>query len=81
MIFIETPYNANLDVGATGFYHDPTHVRPLHEDLGRFIIEYLGFSHIETHHLNPDDSYNNDNPVKGRITGPRDLAIIAQKTR
>ena len=81
MIFIETPYNANLDVGATGFYHDPTHVRPLHEDLGKFILEYLGFSHIETHHLNPDDSYENDNSVKERISGPRDLAIIAQKTK
>jgi len=81
IIFIETPYNANLDVGATGFYHDPTHVRPLHEDLGKFIIEYLGFTHIETHHLNPDDSYDNDNPVKEIISGPRDLAIIAQKTR
>ena len=81
MIFIETPYNGNLDVGATGFYHDPTHVRPLHEDLGKFIIEYLGFSHIETHHLNPDDLYENDNSVKSRISGPRDLAIIAQKTK
>lgn len=81
MIFIETPYNANLDVGATGFYHDPTHVRPLHEDLGKFIMEYLGFIHIDTHHLNPDDSYENDNPVNERISGPRDLAIIAQKAR
>ncbi|MDA0872080.1 MAG: class I SAM-dependent methyltransferase [Firmicutes bacterium] len=80
IIFIETPYNANLDVGATGFYHDPTHIRPLHEDLGKFIIEYVGFSDIEIHHLNPaDTSYEDGNTFDKRMCGPRDLAIIGKK--
>jgi O-antigen chain-terminating methyltransferase len=43
LIILETPNPENLVVGATNFYLDPTHQRPLPPQLLDFLVEYIGF--------------------------------------
>jgi O-antigen chain-terminating methyltransferase len=52
-ILLETPNPANLQVAATHFYNDPTHLNPLPHRVVEFMLEYLGFHTITTHHINP----------------------------
>jgi SAM-dependent methyltransferase len=79
----ETPNVQNLDVGASGFFHDPTHIRPIQWTMGRFIADYVGFLTPEIKFLNPDPSFINgecsEKEIKLRLHGPRDYALIAHK--
>lgn len=47
IIIMETPNPCNLQVGASSFYLDPTHVRQLHPEFVRFLTEQSGFNRIE----------------------------------
>lgn len=40
---METPNPENLVVGASSFYMDPTHLRPVPPPLLEFVVEYSGF--------------------------------------
>jgi SAM-dependent methyltransferase len=52
-IFIaETPDSLNLTVGASTFWIDPTHQRPLHPEVTRFLSEFNGFRPSEIRYLN-----------------------------
>jgi SAM-dependent methyltransferase len=79
----ETPNVHNIDVGASGFFHDPTHIRPIHWTMGQFIADYVGFLPPEIKFLNCDPSFENDDcnkeEIKLRLHGPRDYALIAHK--
>ena len=44
LLILETPNAENLVVGASSFYLDPTHQRPLPPSLLSFLTEYAGFS-------------------------------------
>jgi len=44
LLILETPNAENLVVGASSFYLDPTHQRPLPPLLLSFLTEYAGFS-------------------------------------
>jgi SAM-dependent methyltransferase len=44
LLLIETPNPRNLVVGAYRFWADPTHVRPIPEDLCEFLCRNAGFS-------------------------------------
>ncbi|HZB97719.1 MAG TPA: methyltransferase domain-containing protein, partial [Candidatus Sulfotelmatobacter sp.] len=46
LLLLETPNPRNLVVGATTFWIDPTHVRPLPPDLLSFLLEERGFGEV-----------------------------------
>ncbi|MGU3568214.1 class I SAM-dependent methyltransferase [Paenibacillus sp. D51F] len=55
-IFIaETPNPQCLSIYAQSFYLDPTHVKPVHPFLMRFIMESRSFSDIEIHYFSKND--------------------------
>jgi len=43
LLILETPNPENIVVGASLFYQDPTHLRPLPPELLRFAVEFEGF--------------------------------------
>lgn len=43
-LILETPNSENIRVGASSFYLDPTHERPLPPELLAFLTEYSGFA-------------------------------------
>jgi SAM-dependent methyltransferase len=43
LLILETPNPENLVVGASLFYLDPTHLRPIPSELLCFVVEYEGF--------------------------------------
>lgn len=52
-IFIaETPNSLNLTVGSSTFWIDPTHQKPLHPEVLRFLSDFIGFMHTEIRYLN-----------------------------
>jgi len=53
IILFETPNPSNLLTGATYFYADPTHNRPLYKESVRFFAEHSGFSNVEIIEVNP----------------------------
>jgi SAM-dependent methyltransferase len=44
LLILETPNPENLVVGATSFYRDPSHLRPLPPELLSFAAEHAGFA-------------------------------------
>ena len=48
LLILETPNPDNLAVGASGFYMDPTHERPIPSPLLAFLAEFLGFGRVAT---------------------------------
>ena len=83
VLLFETPNVQNIDVGSSGFFHDPTHVRPVPWQLGKFMAEHVGFLPVKISFLNPDPSFDEMETEKGevesRLHGPRDYALIAYK--
>ena len=47
IIILETPNPINVNVGAASFYLDPTHKRPIHPELLKFLAEENGLRNIE----------------------------------
>ena len=83
LLIIETPNPENLIVGATDFYQDPTHRRPLPASLLEFVAEYAGFSRVKTVYLNEDPRLAANRQiglleVLGGVSP--DYAVVAQKT-
>ncbi len=52
LLLLETPNPENLRVGATSFYLDPTHIRPLPPLLLSFVAEFYGFARTKLLRLN-----------------------------
>lgn len=52
LLIMETPNPENLMVGATEFYLDPTHVKPIPPLLLVFLTEYYGYKKIKLLRLN-----------------------------
>lgn len=42
-LIFETPNCKNVEVGSSNFYLDPTHLRPVHPDYLKFMVETSGF--------------------------------------
>jgi len=87
LLILETPNPANLTVGATTFYLDPTHIRPIPSDLLRFLVESRGFCSVESLPLHPfpasyrlnDEGNSAAALLNDMVYGPRDYAIVAQR--
>ncbi len=90
-LLLETPNPSNLIVGASNFYLDPTHLRPLHPDLLGFLVEAAGFVDVETRHLHPVRQLEHrpsiDDPeladlvdyLRWSLFGPQDYAVLATR--
>ncbi len=85
-ILFETPNPTNLIVGASSFYLDPTHLRPLHPDLLAFLASDRGFVDVEIRHLRPsrpdlvdrlDELDDTEKMVRWSVFGPQDYALLA----
>lgn len=53
ILLFETPNPTNLMVGSASFYLDPTHVRPIHPEFLRFLVESRGFADVKIHYVHP----------------------------
>ena len=53
LLVLETPNPDNLIVGASTFYIDPTHVRPLNPDFLAFLVGARGLSDVEVRYKHP----------------------------
>jgi O-antigen chain-terminating methyltransferase len=52
LLILATPNPENLVVGATSFYMDPSHLRPIPSELLAFVVEYTGFERHKVVRLN-----------------------------
>ncbi len=87
-LILETPNASNLRVGASAFYRDPTHVRPVHPEWLSFLVGHVGFVGVETRFLNPSAEYDDAAPtdaltadLRWALYGPHDVAVLARKPR
>ncbi|MCK5851481.1 methyltransferase domain-containing protein [bacterium] len=92
ILLIETPNILNIQVAASDFYKDPTHIRPVHPSTLSHWLKHSGFSKIKIEFLHPfpkDEQLKisktakiageNFNKLNNLIYGARDCAIIAVK--
>jgi SAM-dependent methyltransferase len=77
---MESPNPRVLAVSGTTFWLDPTHVRPVHPDTARFLLEQLGFTGIEIRYQMPfpeeDQLPRLDAPASGDALEVRLNALI-----
>jgi SAM-dependent methyltransferase len=82
LLVMETPNPENLEVGASRFYLDPTHLRPLPPALLAFVPKHLGFHRTRLMRLqeNPRIGGNAFPSVGDLLTEVSpDYAVVAQK--
>lgn len=83
MLILETPNPDNLGVGASSFYLDPSHERPLPSLLLGFLAEHAGFERQKIIGLQEDEQLrNNPNPSLFDVLNgvSPDYAVVAQKS-
>lgn len=93
-LIFETPNCTNLTVGASAFYLDPTHVKPIHPQLLEFICRQRGFDDVEVRFLHPRKPAGDDwtltrqrgsfppgmlEELDWAMFGPMDYALVARK--
>jgi len=95
LIILETPNPTNLVVGASSFYHDPTHRRPVTPDYLAFVLGDRGFVDVETRFLHPLPEYELEvaplpgpgmksldmliDDVRWALKGPQDYSVLARR--
>lgn len=82
LLILETPNPDNLIVGASRFYQDPSHERPIPPELLRFAVEYAGFHRTKLLGLQEPPELRNTTEVRLfqvlNDVSP-DYAVVAQK--
>jgi 2-polyprenyl-3-methyl-5-hydroxy-6-metoxy-1,4-benzoquinol methylase len=91
-LVLETPNIENLGILSHTFYRDLTHLRPIHPDTLKFILETVGFDVEDTiyssnipedqklKHIQGQKEYNeNIDKLNKLLYGPQDVAIVARK--
>jgi SAM-dependent methyltransferase len=53
VLLLETPNPACLTVFSGAFYVDLSHVKPIHPEAARFVLEAAGFRDVEIRYVNP----------------------------
>jgi SAM-dependent methyltransferase len=87
LLIIETPNPANLLMGSSNFWNDPTHQRPIPLKLLEFVFEYFEFHVVERLQLNPLPKGHwfpfDEVPVVHQLNdyfhGPQDYAVIGRR--
>jgi SAM-dependent methyltransferase len=85
LAIFETPNPQNVLVGSCNFYIDPTHLRPLHSEMMRFLAEARGFCQVNIVYLHPSEisPVRESTEVAKRFNeyfyGPMDYAIVARR--
>ena len=83
LLIMETPNPENIVVGASTFYRDPTHQRPIPPQLLSFLLEYNGFKRVKILRLQESPVLSGGKllallDVLGGVSP--DYAVVAQKT-
>ncbi|MCX7561840.1 class I SAM-dependent methyltransferase [Sulfitobacter sp. F26204] len=86
LLLFETPNTRNVLVGATTFHTDPTHLKPMPEQVMSILFETAGFDPVDVHHLNPHerlaeflDTPGFNDELAFLMFGPQDLAILGTR--
>lgn len=86
LLIYETPNTRNLLVGATTFHTDPTHLKPMPEQVLGVLFETAGFDPVEIRHLNPHERLEEflarpgvDPELAQLMFGPQDLAVLGMR--
>lgn len=86
-LVLETPNTLSLNIGASNFWVDPTHERPVHPLFLEFLAREAGFAEIETRPLHPIPAEFPSNEataalaesLNSLILGAGDLALVARR--
>lgn len=89
VLIVEIPNIATLSVGASTFWIDPTHVRPLHPEVVKFLAQIVGLNVTDVITSSPALTVPDlsDLPTAAaqfltdlahRVAGPGDVAVIAR---
>jgi SAM-dependent methyltransferase len=88
MLLFETPNTRNVLVGATTFHTDPTHLKPMPEQVMGVLFETAGFDPIDIRGLNPHERFgeflkkpNFNDELAALMFGPQDLALLGTKPK
>ncbi len=88
LLLFETPNTRNVLVGATTFHTDPTHIKPMPEQVMGVLFETAGFYPVDIRHLNPHerlgeflDTADFNDELAHLMFGPQDLAILGIKPK
>jgi SAM-dependent methyltransferase len=87
VLVLETPNTLSVTVGASNFWVDPTHERPVHPLFLEFVMEDAGFTDVETRLLHPVPSRLSGpegaeqlvKDLNGLLLGPGDLAVVGRR--
>lgn len=86
LLLFETPNTRNVLVGATTFHTDPTHLKPMPEQVMGVLFETAGFDPVELRHLNPHERLDEflakpdmNDELAFLLFGPQDLTILGHK--
>jgi SAM-dependent methyltransferase len=92
LLAVESPNPESLRVGASLFWVDPTHLRPVHPEAARFVAEAVGLEVLEIRKLRPFPREQWLAPRAAEpslqellamlddwLSGPRDFLLIARK--
>jgi hypothetical protein len=82
LLILETPNPENLVVGASSFYLDPTHLRPLPPLLLSFLPEQVGYARVKILRLQASFDLESTNEISlfDVLDGvSQDYAVVAQK--
>jgi O-antigen chain-terminating methyltransferase len=96
-VVFETPNPTSLGIFTGSFYAEPTHIRPVHPDLIKYVLEAAGFDMIDIWFLNEhgdklslsnlpvdkDIEFINENfkKLNSLLYGALDYAIIAERIK
>ena len=64
IILLETQNPLSLVVGASEFYKDPSHVKPIHPEAIRFMLEKAGFREVDIRFASPFPEEQNLRPLE-----------------
>jgi SAM-dependent methyltransferase len=64
VLVCETPNPASLTVFAGPFYVDLTHIKPIHAEASRFVLDAAGFQDVELRFVNPYPFEQTLQPIK-----------------
>ncbi len=86
LLLFETPHTRNVLVGATTFHTDPTHLKPMPEQVLGVLFETAGFHPIEIRALHAHERFDEflakpdfNNELAFLMFGPQDLAVLGTK--